>query len=123
MNYDGGQCVGCDDALEWVRDLKGVDEDMRDKVFRRMAYEFDKGVPTRPKFHKGLYGKQYDSYTCGHCGFVLSISTDKFCANCGSMIMKPDPNGRAADGGFHHYQVIERQRYEQLTFDFVEGAT
>ena len=122
MNYDGGQCVGCNDALEWVQELKDVDTEMRDKVWRRMAYEFDKGIPTKPKFHKGQYGHKYDNYTCGHCGVIVHLPIDKFCYNCGSKIMQPDPNGKTADDGFHHYEAVSREKYEQLVFDFEEAS-
>lgn len=41
----------------------------------------------RPKFHKGKYGKQYNSYTCGHCGHQLKDINDNFCWNCGYRIL------------------------------------
>lgn len=41
----------------------------------------------RPKFHKGKYGKQYDSYTCGHCGHQVKDINDNYCWNCGYRIL------------------------------------
>ena len=119
MNYGGGTCTGCNEALEWVRDLKGVDQEMRERVWSRMAYEFDKGVPTKPHFHKGQYDHKYDHYTCGHCGFIVHLPIDKFCANCGFKIMQVDP---ARKDDFHRYEQIAREKYEQLTFDFTKGG-
>lgn len=36
----------------------------------------------KPKFHKGKYGKKYDSYSCGNCG-VTAFENEKYCFRCG----------------------------------------
>lgn len=79
--------VGCKDALEWLRKLpvKPEEEIMKERVINRAEYEFLKDKPVAPKFHKGVYGKKYDSYTCGQCGFVISCH-DNWCPNCGFRI-------------------------------------
>lgn len=105
MNYTGGQCVGCNTALMWVRNLTGVNDEIRDRVWNRMAYEFDKDIPTMPKNHKGLYGHKYDTYTCGHCGSGIRIEIDKYCPNCGYLIGRND---------LHQKQ---REEYEQMTLE------
>ena len=44
-------------------------------------------IGAKPKSHKGKYGKQYDSYTCGHCGHQLKDINDNYCWNCGYRIL------------------------------------
>ena len=44
----------------------------------------------KPKFHKGKYGKQYDSHTCGSCGFTLSV-TNNYCPDCGTRVLWENP--------------------------------
>ncbi len=82
MNADFGPMVGCETAITWVENLKGVDNNIKERVIRRMKYEFVKDIPVAPKFHKGKYGKKYDYMTCGQCGFGLSV-INKYCPNCG----------------------------------------
>ena len=43
-----------------------------------------------PVFHKGKYGKQYDSHTCGACGYVLTV-TNNYCPNCGTRALWTNP--------------------------------
>ena len=83
---DYGPMVGCDSAITWVENLKDVDNNIKERVLRRMRYEFQKDIPVRPKFHKGKYGAKYDSYTCGKCGFGINEVVYKFCPNCGYAI-------------------------------------
>jgi rubrerythrin len=85
-NY--GLMIGCKDALMWVKNLKNVNEEIRDRVVNRMVYEFEKDIEVPPKFHKGKYGSKYDSFTCGQCGFGVSEAYYKFCPNCGYRIGK-----------------------------------
>lgn len=115
MNYDGGTCVGCIDALQWVRNLSGVETEMRDRVWNRMAYEFDKGVPIEPKFHAGKYGHKYDNYTCGRCGFGIDPVIAQYCQNCGQKIAryKALGNDRA-----NNHEKKNREVYEQMVLDF-----
>lgn len=44
----------------------------------------------KPKFHKGKYGKQYDSHTCGNCGFGLEVIYD-YCPKCGCRLLWDSP--------------------------------
>lgn len=80
--------TGYDDAVEWIKGLKLVsakDCEMRDRTVERMRYEADKARVVKPNLNKGLYGKRFDSYTCGHCGRTLVIN-DNYCPNCGFRI-------------------------------------
>ena len=77
--------VGCNTALTWIENLSGVDNSIKERVLRRMRYEFKKDIPVAPKFHKGKYGKKYDYLTCGQCGFGITV-TDKYCPKCGYVI-------------------------------------
>lgn len=83
---DYGPCVGCEEALHWVENIETADTEKKERVLRRMEYEFDKDIPVKPKFHKGKYGSQYDSCTCGHCGCTIAEACWKYCPNCGFRI-------------------------------------
>ena len=42
----------------------------------------------KPKFHKGMYGKHHDYWTCGNCGRTTKDSVgDNYCCNCGYKIL------------------------------------
>ena len=90
MSESFGPMVGCESAITWVENLKEVDEEIKVRVIRRMRYEFNKDMPVKPKFHKGKYGKKYDYFTCGQCGFCIDVTIDKFCPNCGYMVGKAE---------------------------------
>ena len=87
MSKSYGRCVGCQQALDWLASLQVPDSEKETKeyVLNRMRYEFDKDIPVEPKFHKGKYGHQYDSYSCGNCGHGISTGY-KFCPECGFRI-------------------------------------
>ena len=107
MSY--GMCVGCEDAIKWVENLTGVDEEYRTRVLNRMNYEFDKDRPVIPKYRPGVYGKKYDSYTCGHCGFGATIIYH-YCPNCGYAINWKDAHTRE-----------EYDRFRRLNKPLVKG--
>ena len=87
---DYGQMMGYPDAVTWV-EVHAPDEDGKSQVLARMRYERDKTRPVKPKFSKGKYGKQYDSWICGNCGtWGLQVSWD-FCPNCGYRIGWDNP--------------------------------
>ena len=44
----------------------------------------------KPKYHKGVYGKKYDSHSCGNCGFGVSVICD-YCPKCGFRILWDNP--------------------------------
>ena len=79
--------VGCKEALEWLREMpvQPLEEGMKDCVISRVEFEFSRQKPVAPKYHKGLYGKKFDYYTCGNCGFNLATGY-KWCPNCGFRI-------------------------------------
>ncbi len=79
--------VGCKDAIDWVTTL-APDGEKKERVLKRMKYEFAKDIPVKPKFHPGKYGHKYDNWTCGNCGFGLSEVVYHFCPNCGFAIGK-----------------------------------
>ena len=95
MSKDYGTMVGCNTAITWVQNLTGVNDQIRQRVLSRMAYEFDKDIPIKPKFHKGIYGHQFDHYTCGHCGFGIDESVYHYCPNCGFRIAKNEYDEKA----------------------------
>ena len=83
MSQHYGTMVSFNEAIEYV--LCTPDSEKRERVLNRMRYERDKAIPVKPKFHKGQYGKQYDNYTCGNCGHLVTI-INNYCPNCGFAI-------------------------------------
>lgn len=61
--------VSFDAAIQWAQSMP--DSADKQHSINRMRYERDKAVPVTPKFHKGMYGHKYDTYTCGNCGFAI----------------------------------------------------
>ena len=90
MVKETGPMVGCEAAITWVENLKDVDTNIRERVLRRMRYEFEKDIPVKPKFHKGKYGARYDHFTCGNCGCTIAEAWHEFCPKCGYRIGKKE---------------------------------
>lgn len=90
MSESYGPMVGCETAITWIENLKDVDNNIKERVVRRMRYEFAKDMPVPPKFHKGRYGKKYDYFTCGNCGAGIDQVLNNFCPNCGFAISKKE---------------------------------
>lgn len=94
-----GRMHGCEASLEYVRSMP--ESNLRDWTLKRMEYEFEKETPIEPKFHKGIYGKKYDSWSCGHCGKgVIDEAWYRYCPNCGFAIggKKYDEEGGVREG-------------------------
>ncbi len=79
-----GQMISFDAAIEWAK--RQPDSTIKTHALARMEYERDKAIPVKPKFHKGLYGHKYDSYTCGNCGSTINEAHWRYCPNCGFAI-------------------------------------
>jgi len=69
-------------------------------------YAVDAYVGAKPKFHKGVYGRKHDYYSCGHCGSTLKDIVDNFCWNCGYRILWKNPRC-----------LTDKEESEQITFD------
>lgn len=80
--------VGEKDALDFLLNMtvRAEDEETLCRVIKRVKYRFDQCVPVKPVFHKGKYGKKYDTWTCGNCGRSLPEAVWKYCPNCGYAI-------------------------------------
>ena len=84
-----GAMVGCETAIMWIENLKGVDEHIQERVLNRVRYEFEKDIPVPVKYMKGKYGRKYDTWSCGHCGHGISETqarAGRFCGQCGYRI-------------------------------------
>lgn len=81
-----GMMCSYNDAIAWAE--RQPDSTVKDCAIRRMRYERDKTTPVRPKYHKGHYGKKYDTWSCGNCGAGLPEAHWRFCPNCGFAIAK-----------------------------------
>ena len=83
--YGDGRCVSAEEAIEIFRARMPQDPkeaERYERALNRFIYCAERIRPVKPKFHKGQYGKKYDSYTCGNCGTTLNI-IHKWCYNCG----------------------------------------
>ena len=96
MKADIEPMVGYAAAIRWIRelDLPEDQEDMRGRVIRRMEHEKSLADPVPPRFHKGRYGKKYDTYTCGICGASLPEIGWNYCPKCGRRITEQYLGGR-----------------------------
>ena len=78
--------VSFDAAIQWAQSMP--DSADKQHSINRMRYERDKAVSVTPKFHKGIYGHKYDTYTCGNCGTRITEAWWRYCPNCGFAIKK-----------------------------------
>lgn len=86
--YGDGRCVGAEEALEIFRARMPENRKEAERyecALNRYIYLAERLQSVKPKFHKGMYGKKYDSYTCGECGHTLSVGY-RFCPDCGREI-------------------------------------
>ena len=81
-----GRMIGFDQAITWAEGQP--DSTVKEFALNRMRYERDKAKPVPPVFHKGVYGKKYDSWTCGNCGSGVSEAWWEWCPRCGFAIGK-----------------------------------
>ncbi len=81
-----GRMIGFDQAIKWAEGQP--DSTVKEFALNRMRYERDKARPVPPVFHKGVYGKKYDSWTCGNCGSGVSEAWWEWCPRCGFAIGK-----------------------------------
>lgn len=82
MSY--GEMRSFDTVIEWLEKVL-PETDMKMYSLNRLRYERDMSVPIPVKLHKGIYGKKFDSYTCGNCGRGVAV-VDCFCPGCGRRI-------------------------------------
>ena len=93
MSTIGTMC-GIDQAIDYLRDCqpRNSKDDMPGRIINRLRYVRDKDKGVKPKYHKGLYGKKYDSWTCGNCGRVLAHGVvENYCCNCGYAVLWDSP--------------------------------
>jgi ribosomal protein L40E len=80
--------VGIDEAVEWLEAKTFKADDMPNRIINRLRYVQAKDEGVKPKFHKGMYGKKFDSWTCGNCGAAtLDGVGDNYCRKCGYKIL------------------------------------
>lgn len=80
---------GIDQACEYLSTLDG---EMPERIINRLRYVQAKDNGVKPKFHKGIYGKKYDTWTCGNCGATTKDGVgDNYCRNCGYRILWDNP--------------------------------
>lgn len=84
----GVVCV--DDGADYIRrygrlyhSILTYDHPLTDNEIKE--YERDKAKPIKPKYHKGQYGRKYDTYTCANCGAVVVV-TYNYCPTCGRQV-------------------------------------
>ena len=86
---------GIDDAIKYLKTIKPEkkeDVSMPERIINRLEYHRAQAIGMKPKFHKGQYGRKYDSWTCGNCGRVLSKDVlNKYCEGCGYRVLWSNP--------------------------------
>ena len=83
-DIDATPMVSCKDALAWAEGQP--DSTVKPMAVKRIAYEFELHEPMPAKYHKGIYGKKYDSHSCGNCGYGALEVHYKYCPSCGREI-------------------------------------
>lgn len=86
MSKTYGQMVSFADAIAWAE--RQPDSTVKPCVLARMRYEADKAIPVKPRYHKGQYGRKYDTWSCGNCGAGVPEAHWKYCPNCGFAIKR-----------------------------------
>lgn len=72
---------GIDEAIQHIRE--NYEGPWTETVINRLEYHRKQAEGIKPKYHKAEVMKDY--YTCGNCGFRLSIG-DNYCPHCGFRI-------------------------------------
>ena len=87
-----GTMCGVDEAIEWLMTKSAKKEDMPERIANRLKYMKAKEDGIRPRYCKGIYGKKYDTWVCGHCGALTRDGVgDDFCCKCGYRIKWDSP--------------------------------
>lgn len=92
MSYE--TMCGIDQAIEYLQGCspRSKEDDMPLRIIERLRYVRDKDVGKKPKYHKGIHGHKFDSWTCGHCGATTKDGVgDTYCRNCGFRILWDSP--------------------------------
>ena len=66
----------------------------------------------RPKYHKGIYGKKYDTHSCGNCGHGVDVIYN-YCPSCGYRILWDNPRCLT------DYQKDEQKEEQKNIFDYI----
>lgn len=93
MSKSYGTMMSGKDALELLDQIcskidlskheKGFEESLV-RMRNRLTYHVDQASPVKLKYHKGMYGRKYDSWTCSNCGCGISYEViQNYCWNCG----------------------------------------
>lgn len=96
MSKRFGLMISGHDALELLKRIEAtlINNEEREKIERmnhRFEYLVDQSMPVEVEYHKGIYGKKYDSWTCGNCGCGINYGViQNYCWNCGHAIKWPD---------------------------------
>ena len=84
-----GTCCSVKDAIEYIGSLEPRDkhDEMPMRIVNRLRYIQAKDEGVKPKFHKGIYSREHDYWTCGHCGTSGLDVIHNYCWNCGYKIL------------------------------------
>ena len=68
--------------------LKTIEENKMELSVPRAERAFRAEFGMKPKYHKGKYGKKYDTWTCRQCGSELVHGVcENYCHNCGYRVI------------------------------------
>lgn len=83
QTLDDAVCKDCPLNMLGEQAEKYISEPQKDLALKAME-------GAKPKYRKGKYGKQYDSHTCGNCGYQISVTYD-YCPKCGYRLLWDNP--------------------------------
>ena len=96
-----GMMMGVDGAIKTFCDLVPDDKKglLFERAMNRLKYLANRVAEEMPVFHKGIYGKKFDYYTCRSCGKTVHV-VDRFYSGCGKEIdWRNAKNGESTSEG------------------------
>lgn len=78
----GPMMSGSDSLRLLARIVKSIESEMQyvesheqlERMTHRFEYLVNQADPITPIYHKGIYGRKYDRWTCGNCGNEISYN-------------------------------------------------
>ena len=87
-----GTMCSIDDAISYLRGIQPGTDETPARIINRLQYMRAKENGVKPKFHPGIFGHKFDSWSCGNCGSIIKKDVlENFCSHCGYKIKWENP--------------------------------